>query len=76
DSANPQNRVIGVHYKNIPLKVSMGQMEIIAEKADFGATVPADKFKVPEGYTVTEQPTEQMPQMPEEAPAEPGAQPK
>jgi len=70
DSANPENRITGVHFKNIPLKVSMGQMEIIADKVDFGAKVPAEKFKVPEGYTIMDQPTEQMPQMPSEAPEE------
>ena len=53
----------------------MGQMEIIAEKVDLGAKVPAEKFKIPEGYTVVDQPTQQMPEMPSEAPpagAEPG----
>jgi hypothetical protein len=70
DSANPENRILGVHFKNIPLKVSMGQMEIIADKVDFGTKVPAERFIVPEGYTVMDQPTEQMQQMPSEAPAE------
>jgi hypothetical protein len=69
DSINRQNRITGVHFKNIPLKVSMGQMEIIADKVDFGAKVSADKFKVPAGYTVVDQPTEQaMPEMPAEEP--------
>jgi len=68
DSLNPENRITGVHYKNIPIKVSMGQMEIIADKIDLGAKVPAEKFKVPEGYNVMDQPTEQMQQMPSEAP--------
>jgi hypothetical protein len=70
DSANPTNRVTGVHYKNIPIKVTMGQMEIIADKADFDAKVPAEKFAVPAGYTVIDQSTQQMPQAPAEAPAE------
>lgn len=70
DSANPANRITGVHFKNIPLKVSMGQMEIIADKVDFGAKVPAEKFKVPDGYTVMDQPKEQMPQLPADAPEE------
>jgi len=70
DSINRSNRITGVHYKNIPLKVTMGQMEIVADKADFKATVPAEKFKVPEGYTIMDQPTEQMPQLPADAPAE------
>ncbi len=69
DSINRQNRITGVHFKNIPLKVSMGQMEIIADKVDFSAKVPADKFKVPEGFTIVDQPTEQsMPEMPSEEP--------
>ncbi len=69
DSINRQNRITGVHFKNIPLKVSMGQMEIIADKVDFSTKVPADKFKVPEGFTVVDQPTEQsMPEMPAEEP--------
>ena len=68
DTANPQNRVISVHYKNIPLKITMGQMEIIADKIELGAKIPADKFKVPAGYTVMDQPTQQMPQMPAETP--------
>lgn len=67
DTANPSNRVTAVQYKNIQLKISMGQMEIVAEKADFDVNVPADKFKIPEGYTVIEEPTQQMPQA--EAPA-------
>jgi len=74
DSANPTNRITGVHYKNIPIKVSMGQMEIIADKVDFNAKVPAEKFTVPEGYTVMDQPTQQMPEAPTEAPTE--AQPE
>jgi len=69
DSLNLTNRIIGVHYKNIPLKVTMGQMEIVADKVDFGAKIDAEKFKVPAGYTVTDQPTEpQMPEMPAEEP--------
>jgi hypothetical protein len=46
----------------------MGPMEMIADKVDFGAKVPAEKFKVPEGYNVMDQPTQQMPQMPAESP--------
>ena len=52
----------------------MGQMEIIADKVEFGAKISADKFKVPAGYTIMDQPAQQTPQMPSEAPAE--AQPK
>jgi hypothetical protein len=75
DSLNPSNRITGVQYKNIQIKISMGQMEIIADKVDLGAKVPAEKFKIPEGYTVMDQPTQQMPEMPSEAPAA-GAQPE
>lgn len=69
DSVNRANRITGVHYKNIPLKITMGQMEIIADKVELGASIPADKFKVPEGYTVIDEPTGQMPAMDEEAAA-------
>jgi hypothetical protein len=70
DSTNPGTLITGVNYKNIPMKVTMGQMEITADKADFGAKVPADKFKIPEGYTVIDQSKEQAPQLPSDAPAE------
>ncbi len=70
DSANPANRVTRVHYKNIPIKVTTGSKVIIAEKVDFDAKVPSEKFAVPAGYTVVNQPTQQMPQAPAEAPAE------
>lgn len=71
DSANPTNRVTGVHYQNIPIKVTMGQMEIIADKVDFDAKVPAEKFAIPAGYTVVDQSTQQMQQAPPaEAPME------
>lgn len=71
DSMNLENRITGVHFKNIPLKVTMGQMEIVAEKVDLGAKVSAEKFKVPAGYTIKDQPAEQMPQMPAESQEEP-----
>ena len=74
DSLNPSNRITAVQYKNIQIKISMGQMDIIADKVDFGAKVPAEKFKIPEGYTVMDQPTQQLPEMPSEAPAA-GAEP-
>ena len=70
DSMNPSNRITGVQYKNIQIKISMGQMEIIADKVDLGAKVPAEKFKIPEGYTVMDQPTQQIPEMPKEAPSQ------
>lgn len=55
DSLNPANRMVGVHYKNIPLKIVIGQLEMIADKVDFGARVPAEKFKIPEGYTIIDE---------------------
>jgi hypothetical protein len=65
----PENRITGVQFKNIPLKVSMGQMAMVADKIDLGVKIPAEKFKIPEGYTVKEQSQEQM-QLPEGAPEE------
>jgi hypothetical protein len=70
DSANPANRITGVHFKNIPIKITMGQMEIIADKVDLNTTVPDEKFNIPAGYTVMDQPAGQMPQSPSEPPAE------
>ncbi|NVO20664.1 MAG: hypothetical protein HXX13_13265 [Bacteroidetes bacterium] len=52
DSANPSMVATGVHYKNILLKLEMAGISIVAEKVDFDAKIPAEKFKVPEGYTV------------------------
>jgi hypothetical protein len=69
DSANPTNRISGVLYKNIPIKISMGQMEMIADKVDFDTKVAAEKFAVPAGYTVVDQSAQQMPEQPAEAPA-------
>ncbi|HPT13816.1 MAG TPA: hypothetical protein PK796_03430 [Bacteroidales bacterium] len=60
DSTNLANRMVGVQYKNIPLKIVMGQLEMVADKVDFDAKVPADKFKVPAGYTIIDEKT--MPQ--------------
>jgi len=70
DSANLENRITGVHFKNIPIKISMGQMEIIADKIDLNAKIPAEKFKVPEGYTIMDQPSQEMPQSQTEPPAQ------
>jgi len=68
DSTNPDNRITGVHFKNIPLRVSFAEMQIIAEKVDFDTKVPADKFKVPEGYSIMDQTAPSMQQLPEDAP--------
>jgi hypothetical protein len=70
DSTNPANHMTGVHFKNIPLKVTMGTIEVIADKVELGAKIPAEKFKVPEGYTLMDQPTEPMPELPADAPTE------
>ena len=75
DSTNPQNIVEGVHYKNIPLKLKAGPMEMVVDKVELGAKIPADKFKIPAGYTIVEETPNQMPQMPSETPGaaeEPG----
>jgi hypothetical protein len=68
DSTNPQNIVQGVHYKNIPLKLKAGPMEMVVEKVELGANIPADKFKIPAGYTIVDEAQGQMPQMPAEQP--------
>lgn len=47
-----EGAIVGVHFKNIPLKVSMGTLVVEAEKVEFGVTIAADKFKVPAGYNV------------------------
>jgi hypothetical protein len=64
DSMNKQNRITGVHYGNIPLRVSMGQMEVLAEKVELGASIPADKFKIPEGYTIVDESKQGAAEMP------------
>lgn len=66
DSTSPQNIITGVHYKNIPLKVSMGPMVLEVEKIDFNTKIPAEKFKVPADYTIVDRPEAGMPQMPAE----------
>jgi hypothetical protein len=69
DSTNADKRITGVHYKNIPLKASFAEMQIIAEKVGFDTKVPAEKFKVPEGYSIMDQSVPSMEQLPEDAPA-------
>lgn len=54
DSSNPGMVANGVHYKNILLKLEMGGISVVADKVDFDSKVPADKFKVPAGYTVVD----------------------
>lgn len=45
-------RIYGVNYKNIPLKVDMGQIKMVAQKFEQNVPVPESVFSVPEGYTV------------------------
>lgn len=66
DSTQPQNIITGVQYKNLPLKLSMGSMVMEAEKVEFGVSIPADKFKVPQEFEVKDAPPNGMPEMPEE----------
>jgi len=54
DSSNPSMIATGVHYKNVPLKFSLQSVEMVADKVEFDVKVPAEKFKVPEGYQVIE----------------------
>lgn len=48
-------RISGVHYKNIPLKLSIGNMQMIAEKIEFNVKIPAEKFKIPADYQIIEE---------------------
>jgi hypothetical protein len=54
DSANPSMIATGVHYKNILLKLEMGGISIVADKVELDAKVPAEKFKVPDGYKIVD----------------------
>jgi len=45
-------RIYGVTYKNVPLKVDMGQIKMVASKFEQNVSVPSSVFSVPEGYTV------------------------
>jgi hypothetical protein len=54
DSTNPGLIATGVHYKNIPLKFAMGNIEMVADKVELDVKVPAEKFKVPEGFKIVE----------------------
>ncbi|HNX43667.1 MAG TPA: hypothetical protein PLJ84_07495 [Bacteroidales bacterium] len=68
DSLNPTNRMIGVHYKNVPLKIVMGQLEMVAEKVEFDVKIPAEKFKVPEGYTIIDEKQMMQQELPGDVP--------
>ncbi len=61
DTINHTEKIQGVHYKNIPLKLVMGTNELVVEKAQLNVSVPADKFKVPADYKIVD--PNAMPQM-------------
>jgi len=58
DKTKSESRISCVIYKNIMLKTEMNmsgiQMNIKAKTFEQNASVPADKFEIPEGYTVEE----------------------
>jgi hypothetical protein len=39
----------------------MGGISVVADKVDFDSKVPADKFKVPAGYTIVDKEKNKMP---------------
>lgn len=47
-----KEKVKGVMYKNVPLKVDMGPIKVVAQKFEQNVSVPATVFAVPEGYTI------------------------
>ncbi len=47
-----KEKVKGVMYKNVPLKVDMGPVKVVAQKFEQNVSVPATVFAVPEGYTI------------------------
>jgi hypothetical protein len=47
-------RVYGVLYKKISLSTQMGGISVKAAKIEENVAVPASKFEVPAGYTITE----------------------
>jgi hypothetical protein len=61
DSANPSMVATGVHYKNILLKLEMNGISVVADKIDFDSKVPAEKFKVPEGFKIVDKNRDAMP---------------
>lgn len=58
DKGNTNSRITGVIYKNIMLKSEMKManlnINLTAEKFEQNATIPAEKFTVPAGYTIQE----------------------
>ncbi|HBF89464.1 MAG TPA: hypothetical protein DDX39_12560 [Bacteroidales bacterium] len=47
-------RIYGVAYKNVPLKVDMGQIKMIASKFEENASIPSSVFELPADYEVVE----------------------
>jgi len=58
DKSKPNDKIIGVIYKNVMLKSSMKmsgfEINLVASKFDQNVEIPADKFGIPAGYTVEE----------------------
>jgi len=58
DKSKPNDKIIGVIYKNVILKSSMKmsgfEINLVASKFDQNVEIPADKFGIPAGYTVEE----------------------
>ncbi|OFX35722.1 MAG: hypothetical protein A2X08_12100 [Bacteroidetes bacterium GWA2_32_17] len=58
DKNKINERIVGVIYKNIMLKSSMKmsgfEINLVANKFEQNADIPADKFGIPAGYTVEE----------------------
>jgi len=49
---NAEGRIYAVTYKNVPLKVDMGQIKMVASKFEENASVPASVFELPKDYKV------------------------
>lgn len=58
DKSKPNDKIIGVVYKNVMLKSAMKmsgfEINLVANKFDQNVEIPADKFGIPAGYTVEE----------------------
>ncbi|PKP20171.1 MAG: hypothetical protein CVU05_09735 [Bacteroidetes bacterium HGW-Bacteroidetes-21] len=53
-SKEAKERISGVMYKNISLKVDMGQIKMVASKFEENVTVPESIFSVPADYKIEE----------------------
>ncbi|MBI5542226.1 MAG: hypothetical protein HY951_19370 [Bacteroidia bacterium] len=58
DKTKPNDKITGVIYKNVMLKTSMKMsgfaINLVANKFEQNASIPAEKFTIPAGYTVEE----------------------